>query len=406
MPLYMWAIEDALPAVAPSRPTIGAVLRRSGEWTAEIPQLARGLARLAAPLRWHMAVIFLFNIAIALWETIQPFILAWGVDAFGANAPYLEVVAIIVLPVLAIGLPQGIILPLGRELYSAWFVKPQFEKQVGLLCLAHDRSPERCLDPEIVGKRAPIAQEGRVVAYQLIDMLLRDPAFAVRGLFVMGALLFQSPVLVSVLLIGMVADLCITLLMDTRLLHPYAKQNELRFRVRGLEYEILDGERGSMASYWQQQARTATCEREWDEYVKASRSVETRRLLYQLPLREGISLVVRIASMLLVGWWVHVGSISIGEYILFTQLAGRANDPLYVFFGMQQQIMTTRESLRRLGLLCGIDFGISPPGVAGEERPRPRKRRSRSRSWRWHVPRKAQPLQAAANLAAAHDQAP
>ena len=28
---------------------------------------------------------------------------------------------------------------------------------------------------------------------------------------------------------------------------------------------------------------------------------------------------------------------------------------------MQQQIMTTRESLRRLGLLCGIDFGIERP---------------------------------------------
>ena len=65
--------------------------------------------------------------------------------------------------------------------------------------------------------------------------------------------------------------------------------------------------------------------------------------------------------MLLVGWWVHVGDISIGDYILFTSLAGRANDPLWVFLGVQQQIMTTRESLRRLGLLCGVNFGIERP---------------------------------------------
>ena len=108
----------------------------------------------------------------------------------------------------------------------------------------------------------------------------------------------------------------------------------------------------------------AACEREWDDYVTVSRFVETRRIFYQLPIREGISLIVRIGIMMMVGWWVHVGQVSIGEYILFTQLAGRANDPLYVFFGMQQQIMTTRESLRRLGLLCGIDFGIRRPEAA------------------------------------------
>jgi hypothetical protein len=69
--------------------------------------------------------------------------------------------------------------------------------------------------------------------------------------------------------------------------------------------------------------------------------------------------------MLMVGWWGHVGDVSIGDYILFTSLAGRANDPLWVFLGFQQQIMTTRESLRRLGLLCGIHFGIARPILHG-----------------------------------------
>ena len=81
--------------------TFGTVFRRSAEWTKEIPGLVSGLAKLAAPFKWHLAVIFAFNVVIALWETIQPFILAWGVDTFGANAPYLEIVAIIVFPMLA-----------------------------------------------------------------------------------------------------------------------------------------------------------------------------------------------------------------------------------------------------------------------------------------------------------------
>src|SRR5579859_7335299 len=91
----------------------------------------------------------------------------------------------------------------------------------------------------------------------------------------------------------------------------------------------------------------------------------TRRLVSQLPVREGFSSVIRVAVMLLVGWWVHVGDVSIGDYILFTSLAGRASDPLWVFLGIQQQIMTTREALRRLGLLCGVDFGIERPILMG-----------------------------------------
>ena len=39
---------------------------------------------------------------------------------------------------------------------------------------------------------------------------------------------------------------------------------------------------------------------------------------------------------------------------------------LWVFLGFQQQIMTTRESLRRLGLLCGIQFGIERPVLTGD----------------------------------------
>ena len=344
-----------------SRPTLAAVFRRSAEWVNEAPGLARGLWELACPLKWNFAVVFGFNVVIAIWETVQPFILAWGVDSFAARVPYLDIVAIIVFPVLAIGLPHGIMLPLARDLYAAWFVKPRYEKLVGLLCFERGRSPTRGTTAELDGKKAPIAQEGRLVAYQLTEMLLRDPAFAIRGVTVLIILLFKSPILVGVLVIGMFADLFITMLMDARLFMPYAMLREHQFRIRGLEYQLLDADPRDRTSIAEREARSSAYEREWDAYVRATQYVETRRLIYQLPIREGISTIIRVAVMLLVGWWVHVGDISIGDYILFTSLAGRANDPLWVFLGIQQQIMTTRESLRRLGLLCGVDFGIERP---------------------------------------------
>jgi ABC-type multidrug transport system fused ATPase/permease subunit len=357
--------EDGAPLAQPlisaaSRGVLAQVLERSVEWVGEAPQLVRGLWELAKPLKWNFAVVFGLNIVISIWETVQPFILAWGVDSFAAQVPYLDIVAIIVFPALAIGLPHGIVLPLARDLYAAWFVKPRYEKLVGLLCFRRSQAARWAIPAELEGKKAPIAQEGRLAAYQLTEMLLRDPAFAFRGIAVLVILFFKSPVLVGVLLIGMVADLFITVLMDARLFTPYARLREHQFRLRGLEYQLLDAnpfEQGGA----EHAARSSAYEREWDAYVRATQFVETRRLIYQLPIREGISTVIRIAVMLLVGWWVNVGDVSIGDYILFTSLAGRASDPLWVFLGIQQQIMTTRESLRRLGLLCGIDFGIKRP---------------------------------------------
>ena len=353
--------EDGLPLAQPliaaaSRTAVGEVLARSVEWAHEAPGMGRGLWELARPLKWNFAVIFGLNVAISVWETVQPFILAWGIDSFAERAPYLDIVAVIVFPALAIGLPHGIVLPLVRDLYAAWFVKPRYEKLVGLLCFKR----RRAAPPGLVGKKAPIAQEGRIAAYQLTEMLLRDPAFALRGIAVLVILFFKSPILDGVLLIGMFADLFITVLMDARLFTPYAELREHQFRLRGLEYQLLDADPRELGGA-EDLARGATYKQEWDAYVRATQFVEARRLIYQLPIREGISTVVRIAVMLLVGWWVHIGDVSIGDYILFTSLAGRATDPLWVVLGIQQQIMTTRESLRRLGLLCGIDFGIRPP---------------------------------------------
>src|ERR1700736_6485564 len=135
MALYEdWGPLARPPPVLKTRTTLATVLGRSVEWVNEAPGLVRGLAELAWPLRWNFAIVFGFNAAIAVWETVQPFILAWGVDTFEARVPYLQIAAVIVFPVLAIGLPQGIVLPFARDLYAAWFFKPQYERRVGLLC--------------------------------------------------------------------------------------------------------------------------------------------------------------------------------------------------------------------------------------------------------------------------------
>jgi ABC-type multidrug transport system fused ATPase/permease subunit len=354
---------EGVPRLVTGDRSIGQVFERCREWMIEFPGLVRGLYALAQPFRWHLAALLGFNACIAAWETIQPMILAWGVDTFAAKAPFIEMVTIIVYPILVIAIPHGVILPMFRDMYELWFIKPQFEKHVSLLCLRRNHAGELSAHPEVHGRRAPVAQEGRTVAYSMIQMLVRDPAFAVRGLVVFIIISWMSPPLLALLLFGIIADLMITLVMDARLFRPYALQQEHEFRVRGLEFKLLDGASPAASDAAQKYAEYRDCSQAWDSYVGATRFAEMRRMIFQTPIRETVSQLVRVGCMVLVAWWVHTDQVTVGEYIFFVQLAGRANDPLYVFLGFQSKFMTTREAIRRLGLLTGIDFGLAKPGT-------------------------------------------
>lgn len=332
------------------------VLSRFVEWIREMPGIIRGLYALAHPLRRQLCVIFLFNVAIAIWETAQPLIVKMSIDELSPASTYLKAFLVITIPMIVLAVPHGIVLPFFRDLYMAWHFRPLFEKHVGMLCL--DTTPENGIYPEeLNGKRAPIAQEGRTAALGLTEILLRDPAFAIRGIAVLGGLLLASPILALIVMLGMLADLFVTVLMDERLFRPYALQREFQFRVRSIEYKAFD----EAADPAEKQRLRKACEAEWDNYIEATRNAEKWRLIYQMPVRETISLISRATGMLLVAWWVLHGTASIGDYYFITQLASRANDPLFVILGIQQNVMTTRESLRRLGMLCNIDFSIVRP---------------------------------------------
>ena len=84
--------------------------------------------------------------------------------------------------------------------------------------------------------------------------------------------------------------------MDARLFRPYALQQEHEFRVRGLEFKLLDGSREAPARRDEAARSTATAQQAWDRYVGATRFAEMRRMIYQTPIRETVSPLVRIGS--------------------------------------------------------------------------------------------------------------
>jgi hypothetical protein len=58
--------------------------------------------------------------------------------------------------------------------------------------------------------------------------------------------------------------------------------------------------------------------------------------------------------MLLVGWWVYIGYATIAEYVFFTTIVTRANDPLVVLLNLQQVVMQEHAILWRFGVLTGV----------------------------------------------------
>jgi ABC-type bacteriocin/lantibiotic exporter with double-glycine peptidase domain len=284
------------------------------------------------------------NLAIVLLDTAQPYILASGVDAIATNAAYAEIAKAIFIPVVVIASPF-LVFPLLREIYTARHFRPQLRKHLSLLCL---RSGART---SAFNDRGPTAQRGRDVIVPLVDSFLRDPFYIARGAVLLVILTWMSPVLGLFLFGGMALDGLITLVMEIRLNPLYQEIRKIELRINSLEYVLHDHEARDLSEdmelLWE--LRVA-----WDEFAVLTRTAETQRLIFQSVLREGVALLVRLGMMLLVGWWVHIGYATITEYIFFTTIVTRANDPLVVLLNLQQVVMQEHAVLWRFGILSGV----------------------------------------------------
>jgi ABC-type bacteriocin/lantibiotic exporter with double-glycine peptidase domain len=336
---------------SPERESIwGGFVAQYTAWRTEFPAITRGLWQLTAPFRPQLAKIAFFNTLIAIWDTAQPWIIALCVDQLVDKAPFRTIILVIIFPVLAIALPYGIVLPLFRELYTLRHFRPWLMKHLSMRCFEGGGCAFR--------NKGPIAQLGRDITVPLVDSFLRDPLYIVRGLVLLVWLSYLSPSLGLILASGMVFDVIITMWMEIRIKAACNRQQQLNIRIKGLENDIWDGGAHPRSKL--------ELERLWTEYALLTKSVETKRLMYQSVLREGCAQVVRIGLMLLVGWWVHLGETTVGQYFIFVQLAGRSNDPLYVFFNLQQVLMQNRDPLRRFGAMLGVPL-LGDPVLAAKQ---------------------------------------
>jgi hypothetical protein len=319
----------------------------------EMPTIILGLYKMAEKYRWRLAVLACFNIVIATWAVVQPLVISWSVDTFVANAPYAEIVAIIIFPTLAIVIPNGTIFPFFRGLYTLKYVSLPFKKHVSMLCFTLRRRSHKMLS---IKAKGPVVQEGREAAWDVIEFFTREPFFVLKGVVIAGILLWKSPLLASLVTVGIVADVAITLLMRKRLILPLAHMQTNEQDLKGLENQGHDQDPDEVSD--------EEFEASWDIYIKNTLRAEIPRMIYQILWRGGVSHIVRIATMLLAGWWVHMGWESIGSYLFLISLAASASDPFEIFLSFIWKSVELREKLRRLGIVYGIDLGLKSPLTA------------------------------------------
>ena len=331
--------------IVAERPSVqNALVDRCRGWQRDFPSIIRGLIQLLEPFRRQVLIIAGANLAIVLWDTAQPYILASGVDAVATNATYAAIVKAILIPVLVIATPY-IGFPLLREIYTARRFRPQLRKHLSLLCLRAGTRSYGFKD------RGPTAQRGRDVIVPLVDSFLRDPFYIARGAVLVIVLLWMSPLLGLFLICGMSLDAGITLVMEVQLNGLYQDIRKIELRINSLEYLLHDHTACDPSDAELQQWELQVA---WDEFAVLTRRAETLRLIFQSVLREGLALMVRLGLMLLVGWWVHIGYATIAEYIFFTTIVTRANDPLVVLLNLQQVVMQEHAILWRFGVLSGV----------------------------------------------------
>ena len=338
------------------------VLTRLAELLREFPRIVRGLSKLWPPFIRRMVAIFLMNAGIAAWETTLTIAAAVQLNALAAKWSYLEIVGIITVTVVAVQGLHEAVFPYIRERYILKNFRVDFPMHVAMVSIRHSKDQGVVNLP--TNKRTPLVQAGCPAAYTLTEMLLRDPAFAVRGIILMAFFWITNPFLMTIGTIGMVLDLIVVLYMDARIYELNERRQRTENELWGHVIHTLDAETASSRSPAATENLVDKCEQAWRDFKDVTVQLGMKKLFLNEAVRNPISLAIRWGTMLIIGWSVSKGDIEVGSFLMYVGLIGNAGAPFHIIYAFQKQIMDTRPALRQLGTLCGIDFGITPPKYA------------------------------------------
>lgn len=323
----------------------------------EVAGLLRDVHRFTREFDRPALGMVLVGISLAAWDIVVPLVGSRVIDAMAAERPFAEVALLVLGLAALVWVPHGNLLPYLLELVN---IRSYGVRLQG--CVAVRSLREALLNPEIPGRVAsgelargdaqPILVEARENIHRLAVRVVREVPAAVRGVCVLGLLIYMVPVFVPFLLLGAAADLAITYRMGARLEPRFHARQDAENAQRRLENEILAAHFGRDLSPAEAERIVRPYEAVVQDRVGKEIAAEVPALRYKLQ-RDLVFNVVNVSAWLVGAWYVTVGGNPIGSFLFFVAWSSRANELFSAIMGVQQELMRSRRSVERLLRLTG-----------------------------------------------------
>jgi ABC-type multidrug transport system fused ATPase/permease subunit len=370
-------------AVAHPPVPIGPPLRRTarqrlGALSARARSDLRGVWELVAMARFFTreferagAMLILVGVTIVAWDLFVPIVGARVVDAMAAQRPFEEVALLIVCLALLIWVPHGNLLPYVLDILDLKRFGVRLQGRIAVrslrMALLNPANAQDAAPGEITGGQAqPILVEGRENLGRLALVVIREIPAALRGICVLGLLVWMVPLFVPFLLLGAAIDLAITYRMGAKLAPRFLARQDAENRQRRLENEILARHFGARLPEAEVERIVAPFAAAVDDRVAKELAAEIPARAYKLQ-RDLVFNVTNITSWLVGAWYVLAGGNPLGTFLFFIAWSSRANELFTAIMNVQQEMMRSRRSVERLAGLIGLErLPFGQPGASGQ----------------------------------------
>ena len=317
------------------------------------------------------AILILVGVTIVAWDLFVPIVGARVIDAMAAQRPFEEVALLIVCLALVIWVPHGNLLPYVLDILDLKRFGVRLQGRIAVRSLrmallnpanASETGAGRAhRRPGAAGSGRGPGEFGRLAL-----VVIREIPAALRGVCVLGLLVWMVPLFVPFLLLGAAIDLAITYRMGARLAPRFRARQDAENGQRRLENELLARHFGARAAGGRGRADRRP--------VRGGRARPGRQgaggrgpaRAYKLQ-RDLVFNVTNITSWLIGAWYVLAGGNPLGTFLFFIAWSSRANELFTAIMNVQQEMMRSRRSVERLAGLIGLErLPFGQPGASGQ----------------------------------------
>jgi ABC-type multidrug transport system fused ATPase/permease subunit len=326
---------------------------------AELVAMTRFFTREFERAGW---VLVLIGVTIVAWDLFVPIVGARVIDAMAAQRPFEEVALLIVCLALLIWVPHGNLLPYVLDVFDLKRFGVRLQGRIAVrslrLALLNPANALGAAGPgELTGGQAqPVLVEGRENLGRLALVVVREVPAALRGVCILGLLVWMVPLFVPFLLLGAAIDLAITYRMGARLAPRFRARQDAENLQRRLENELLARHFGAPLPEAEVDRVVAPFEAAVQDRVTKELAAEVPARAYKLQ-RDLVFNVTNITSWLVGAWYVLAAGNPLGTFLFFIAWSSRANELFTAVMNLQQEMMRSRRSVERLAALIGLDRG-------------------------------------------------